>query len=475
MRRIFRKFAKWVGAQYDGAVITYLRGWRNTAVNPAHIELTKATRTTLVGKSLDFERNDGLYNRLCDVFECYTVGTGLPLIPSSDSSTWNEKALESLKQWSKFCDFTGRQSLSMLQGLWARTWFVWGEVFILLTSGEGADGKRRPRLQTIEGDRICSPPKKVMEDNHLVEDYNLFDGVQVDLSGRTLGFWMRTVLPDKKEQWEFIDRAKMIHLFEPSRAGQYRGLPFCHAVINDIQDLHELQELEMSAAKDAAKTSKVIETATGEISDEEAIRRGAAAVTDTGASRDHYKQVFGSETEVIRTGDKYNQYVSNRPSVAVQWFWKDLREKICNGHGIPYILVCPESMQGTVYRGALDMANAFFRARFQTMSSVCERVYVFWAMWAKSNEPALRDAPGSWDAVSISPPRAVNVDVGRNSSAMLSELEVGATNYELMYAPLGLDWREQFRKLKEQKDYADSIGLELNPAAGEPIPITQDA
>jgi hypothetical protein len=53
---------------------------------------------------------------------------------------------------------------------------------------------------------------------------------------------------------------------------------------------------------------------------------------------------------------------------------------------------------------------------------------------------------------------------------MLAELEVNATNYEMIYGPLGLDWREQFRKRAEQEKYARELGLQLGakPKPAEP-------
>jgi hypothetical protein len=156
----------------------------------------------------------------------------------------------------------------------------------------------------------------------------------------------------------------------------------------------------------------------------------------------------------LKNNETLEQFRSERPSVATRDYWKYLTEKICIGTGMPYVVVFPESMQGTVYRGSLDAAASWFAARSQVMIEALRRIYEYYMRWAVfGGDPALRNKPGNWYAVSIRPPRTINVDVGRNSSAMLAELAAGATNYERIYAPLGLDWREEILKLKEQRDF----------------------
>jgi hypothetical protein len=163
----------------------------------------------------------------------------------------------------------------------------------------------------------------------------------------------------------------------------------------------------------------------------------------------------------LKTGEALAQFATARPAQSTREFWRLLETKICLGCGFPYVLVNPDSMQGTVYRGSLDTATAFFRMRSLVMSTACREVYRYVMGFAK-NDPALGTAPLDWYRCNIIPPRAPNVDVGRNSAAMIAELEVGATDYELIYAPQGLDWRQRFAALAEQKAFAASIGLSLS-------------
>jgi capsid protein len=385
------------------------------------------------------------------------------LTPSSSDPAWNAAAADWWKGWCENADLTSRASFGTILALASRSWFIDGESFILLTRGES----NRPRIQLIEG-HLVNTPDQFAE----YEGKSICDGVALDKNGRPVGYWVGSDSDGKQMIYKGTTPADFVaHVMEPSRPGMHRGLSMLYPVINDLQDLEELHMLEMQSAKDHAAVSRTIETASGEL-DAVDLRRqefSTGSGGNSGGSQNtrnlHYESIFGSSVKVLKRGDKMTLLASQRPSVVTQDYWKYRTEMVCSGVGIPYVLVFPDSMQGTVYRGALDTAAAFFAARSQVMQDVARRIYTYVMGWARYNVPELRDAPADWSRVSIRAPRAVNVDVGRNSSAMLAELEKGATNYEAIYGPLGLDWREEFVKLKEQQDFAKSIGLTLDPAA----------
>ena len=475
LRNIFNKFigtgAASPAARYEGATHSYERGWIPAGIQDARFDADNATRSELLRKSRYFEKNNAIYNRLADLYCNYTAGAGLQVTPSSVDPEWNVKAKAWWDGWSRQPNLTNRQSFSSLVNTMARARFVDGECFIVLTRGLSG----RPRVQLFEGHQVKTPPQFAE-----MEGDGIIDGVMVDANGRPTGYYFATrSRRDNSEVFELVGAENVIHFFKPLRPGQYRGLPMVSPVINDLHDLDDLQILEMRAAKDAADITNVIKTPSGEV-DPEAMRKRAftATKTDSNGSTyteeklDYYQDSIGGNTLVMKTGDDIEQFKSDRPSVATSGYWKYLTEKVCAGVGIPYVLVFPDSMQGTVYRGSLDMANQFFRAEFVTLADVSRLMFEFVMNWARVNVPSLRDAPHDWASVIIHPPRAVNVDVGRNSAAMLAELEAGATTYDQIYGPLGLNWKQQFSALKQQRDYANEIGLTLGP---QPQPSEPEA
>jgi len=446
----------------------------------ARYDAPPETRLELLHKARYWERNNGIVNRLADLFEQFTVGPqGLQILPDSSDDQWNASAKQWWDEWCQFCDLTSLANFGTVQSLVARSWFVDGEIFIRKVNGVTplqvrTPGKPifRPRIQLIEGHRIETPPEMVMR-----EGSNIIDGVEVNEVGRPVAYWFRTntEVSYGVAKYERIPAEEMIHVFEPSRPGQVRGLPFLYPVMTDLHDLDDLQVLEMRAAKDAAEKSTFITTQSGEV-DVDALRRARLNVavktdvngTDTLEERTKFiRQTIGGRTFVLKTGEDVKQFLPQRPSVATAEYWTYLTSKICAGVGISHLLVFPRSLQGTVARGELDIANAFFRSRSAVLADVFRRVYVWVMEWAVKFDGRLDGAPAdrTWQNCSTRAPRAVNVDVGRNSSAMLAELEQGATTYHAIYAPLGLDEKTELRRRAREEKYIDELSAEFGLSA----------
>lgn len=455
-----------VRAFYEAARFRPGRARIPTTLQDAKLDIDRASRKILQSKARYWERNCALVGRLADVFECYTVGSGLHVNPSSSDVAWNDAAKGWWRTWERFADVASRQTFGTLQGLLARSWFIDGEVFLLLTSGDSG----RPRIQAIEAHR-CETPEKLAPD----EGVSIVDGIEIDpTNGRPTAYWFWTAGKDNTRTFNRYDASLVIHVFEPSRPGQYRGLPFFTSALNTIDDLDELKRLEMKAARAAAVVANIIKTASGEVDYESLIASGGGAETNSTTSEiTAYQERLGGETIALRAGEELSQFKSDRPSVVTREYWRDLQAEVCASAGIPAVLVYPDQMQGTQYRGSLDMAAAFFRARSAVMQEVVRRVYEWVMRSSIGREPGLAGAPQDFWSVSIQPPRSVNVDVGRNSAAMLAELASGATNFRQIYGPQGLDWREEGKQLAEELAYFNGLGIKLPFLQQQPAPQQQ--
>lgn len=437
--------------RYEGATYSTRRSYIPASVQSARFDANSSTRIELLRKARYFERNSPIVNRLADLFEAYTVGTGLQVNPASADADWNARAKSWWEGWCQYPDLTSRQSFGTLQGLIARTWFIDGESFVLFTRGQS----NRPRLQLLEGHLVATPPELAAQEGKTV-----IDGVAVDGNGRPVSYYVAEDRgSDQKRTYTPRPADFVHHLFEPSRPGQMRGLSFLHPVINTLHDLDDMQILETDAAREHASVAKIIKTASGEYSDEDAVRGTQTTGVDGRTKADYYRDVIDASVKVLQTGDEYNLISSNRPSVVTQDFWRYLTEAVCAGVGIPYVMVYPDSMQGTVYRGALDMANSFFRARSMVIADAVRRIWAYVIGAARYTERELVDAPPDWANITIQSPRATNVDVGRNSAARLAELQAGATTYRQHYGELGLDWEDQFAQVARERARMAELGI----------------
>lgn len=427
-------------------------------VQDAKFDVSAATREELVRKARYYEKNNGLVNRLADLFEQYVVGPGILFIPASSSIAWNESAAAYWRDWQRFADLTSRASFGTLQGLLARSWFIDGEVFIL--KSQGASG--RPRVQVIEAHRIKTPKFSVdgiQTAMPAMGQPTIIDGVEIDANGRPIAYWVETVDTARKSTFQRVAAEFMIHVFEPGRAGQYRGIPFITSVLNDIIDLDDLQVFEMQAAKEAASVTNVIKTKAGEIDDEDLQKGLTTSTVTTEQKLAYYKERMRSEAVVLQHDDEFNQFRSDRPSVATSGYWDYLTAKICAGVGIPKEIVIPSSMQGTSMRSVLEIAAAFFRQRSSALQDSLGQVYE-WVIESglTLNDPLLiTGKPANWYAWKARSPRSVSVDIGYSSSARVNEYRIGMTTLEDVYGELGQDWRERLRQKADEIAYADEL------------------
>lgn len=436
-----------------------------SAVADARFDADQATRYELMRKARYFEANSPLIQRIADIWEQYVVGSnGLILLPDSDNEQWAGAAAQWFDEWAKYPDFVSLQNWSTLQGLIARTWLIDGEVFILKTRGMTAP--YWPRLQLIEGHRVGTPGQIIRN-----AKANVVDGVQLDERGRPVGYWVQTGWDS--DNYELISADNIIHIFEPNRIGMYRGLTHLYAAMNVLHDLDDLCRLEMQASKDAASTTKIIKTPSGEEPNDETMWAGVETSAPGAANPlyEYYRKVFGATTKVMKVGDEYEQFVSQRPSVAMQWYWKYLTENVCSAIGIPIVMVFPDSMQGTVYRGVLDTAAAFFRSRSKVLETGFRQVWEYTIDSGSRFDSRIASKPQDWRRLVCRPPKSPNVDVGRNSNAMLAELEANTRTLQDIYAETGEDWKQKLKQRQKEKAFLVKLGMgpaEVKPEPGEP-------
>lgn len=436
----------------------------------ARFDANQATRLELIRKIRYFEQNCSLVQALASLFEQFVVGaTGLIITPATEDVVWGMLAKQWFSDWSQYPDLTSLQDWACLQGLIARTWFIDGEIFILKSRGDTPPF--RPRLQLIEGHRVGTPPGISGE-----EGKTIVDGVTIDAKARPTGYWMQTGMDLTTYQWIAADN--VIHVFEPSRVSMYRGITHFYAVLNLMHDMDDLARWEMAKAKEAADTSAIIKTPTGEVLDDASdfdrqIEKDGGInqsqlgnIGEKNPLTEYYLRVFGPTKKVMKIGDEYEVPTPMNPTTSQQWYWRYIAEQICNGVEMPIMAIYPESIQGTVLRMIMDKANSQFRCRSAVLAGKFKQVWIYVIGTAASQVPQLAAKPADWTKLKTRPPKAINVDVGRNSAALLAEWRAGNRTLESICAEMGDDWMETLsqkaRELKFLKEVAKANGLDPN-------------
>lgn len=434
-------FASEMFNRYDGAQPSSPeRSYSPAFVRDARFDATSMVRWELNRKVRDYERNIWLVKKNKEVYTKYTVGPrGLQVIPASSDTEWNKRMLAAYQQWCESPILDSSLPMSQAHKLMSGDKHLVGGMFILKTSAKkGGKGPSIPKIQLIESHRCSSPGTLSWGGYGMSEavEGTVIDGVGVDDNGKPVEYWMRDGL--EGDAWLARPASQVIHVFTPGRVGEYREYSPYHAVMNTTTDLADLEALEMQRAKANAEEAKIFKTWNGEMDPNMSrqqrgyVNRNAPVPVDNDLQKriEQLRPILGARTIALRPGEEMQTPSNPSPSAAQQWYYRFKISQICSAVGIPMILVWPESIQGTVARAILDDANLFFQSEFNCFAHAAREIYRFFADWARYNVAGLQDLPGDWMRCHVIPPRACNVDIGRNSAAKIAELAVGFTSYD---------------------------------------------
>jgi len=403
-----------------------------------------------------FEKNNATVQKILDLLETNVVGTGINPSPSSENAKWNASALAWWKQWVNHADIGGRLNLYQLQAIILRAVAVDGEIFVHLTSDPDTG---RPRLALIEAHRVTSSRAQLTDAQRKLID---IDGVLIDpITSKPLFYIVQS---EGGKTARVISAANIVHVYEPSRANQYRGITIFHAVTNILHDQADLQKFEMQAAKAAAVTAQIIKTATGEAPDAVIGPENSETYTDSEGKAQYYAKQFGSATRILQTGDSWEQAQNSRPNPAMRDFWQYLDRLVCRGVGISAagVLDYEGGWGGAALRGAVACDNRFYSVRSESLNTALNKVWAHAIGWA-IEEGELVGSPSGWASPRWQPPRRSTVDIGRESASIINELKAGLRTYQDIYGEGGADSEERLTKKADEAAFiyklAESRGI----------------
>lgn len=436
-------------------------------VQDARFDANDNDRQVLVGKSRYFAANNPFVSKILEITDAFVNGPGgLSVEPSNRLSRVNDKARALWEEWQDHCDFLGQHKFHYLTSMMLRLLLVDGECFVVLRDEPGK--KPQHTIQLYETHRVRNPRGGG-------DTKNVINGIEYDPHGRPVAYYISEGL-DGRAAPVRKPAKDVIHVFAPSRPWQLRGVPAVTPAINTLHDLEMLETAETRAAKANASVVAFISTPEGEVTPEdiqEAMARGGKIESFEGSGDVVCKPVdeqthrmleesIGGDVYFVREGVKRDQIAGERPSEILQKFWEYQIEKICIAMNISKLLVFPQSMQGTVTRADIASTDATFKALFSIMSDVVLRCYR-WAMTGYSGEfGTVREE--DYIQATISPPRSITADFGRESAAKINEYRAGFISLDDVAGRDGRSAEEIMRKRAQNymlaKKICDEAGID---------------
>jgi lambda family phage portal protein len=202
---------------------TRVRDWHPPDVGA---NAATASASTIRSRCRDAVRNDPWARGIVETLVDDLIGWGIKPLSRAKGEDFRQAVQALWDEWSAVADADGVLDLPGLQALAVRSWIVDGECFIRLRRRKSEDGLPVPlQLQVL--------PPEVCPDSHTMPAANghqIRQGIEFDAIGRRVAYWFRDTAPGDSEvlasaEWRRIPADQVLHLFDPLRPGQRRGVP----------------------------------------------------------------------------------------------------------------------------------------------------------------------------------------------------------------------------------------------------------
>lgn len=347
---------------------------------------------TLRERSRDLVRNNPLASGAIKTKVTNVIGTGLRLQSRIDRGALNlteEQAdaweTKTEREWrlfweSKDCDITRTCNGHALTRMVYQQAKENGDVFILLPRKKILSFPYSRRLQVVEADRVCNA-------DDVGDTDTLAGGIEKDKYGAPVKYHILEQHPGAiatgiTRTWDKIDAfgsktglRNVIHLYNPTRPGQSRGVPDLAAVIEPLKQLGRYTDAEVMAAVISGMFTVFIKTETGDGFD----YTNLAAETGQKSSDKDMKLGNGLIME-LAAGEDVHDSNPGRPNQAFDPFVQAILRQIGAALEIPFeILIKHFTASYSAARAALlEMWKYVMSERRWLSDNFLKLVYEIW-------------------------------------------------------------------------------------------------
>lgn len=466
-RAIFAIFPGWAAKRaharrefaYEAARSTRLRASATRLETPEGYGAFP-DRLGLIRQVRDLEQNFGLFQGIIDKLSLYAFGE-----MRYQARTGDEAINQQIESWVAECmdhaDLSRRHHFSELVPIAFKS---------ELRDGDFLNAFRRDgnylKLQGIESDRCGGNV-----DSHTGAE-NWFQGIHVDLdTGAPLAYdvYRRTKANTYCDPVA-IPASDIVHLFDPRRIDQYRGITPFAPICNEARDLKEV----LQACLIGTKFENM---------------HGAIGYTPSGQPLSQPSELIESTETTANGGTVYEQELkpgmvqwapstseisfikSDRPSGTFQTYIDLLVRLEAIALNLPFSFIYSLlGLTGPAVRADLQTAHRTIRWHQRNVTRrLCQPVIEMWIIDGIA-KGKISYTP-NWKKGKFFYAPAVSIDAGRDSSAKVAERNAGLRSEDSIFAEDGEDASEQkeiiARETRETIDMAQSIADET----GVDLPI----
>ena len=400
------------------------------------------------------------------------VGQGLVPKPNLNGESLGiseEEAREIEKQlkrefnaWAKSqnSDAMRMHNFYTLQGLVMLSWVMNGDVFIIPKLKNRKGVKNKLCVQVVEADRIRNPTGNL--------DESIKEGVEIDEDGEVTAYYIANKHPGDEtvtktvrvEAYNKLGRRNILHIFEPERPDQRRGVPLLAPVIESLKQIGRYSEAELMAAVVSGMFTVFIEQG---VEDEE-IEPGQYGVTEEEkAFREESTKIElgNGAINILKPGEKVESANPGRPNSNYKLFVDSIYEEIGSGIEMPKeVMLNHFTSSYTAARASLEEAwRRFISVRSILVNYFCQPIYEEFILEQVANGTI--KLPGYFSNETIKKeysratwvgPNKISIDPYKEMKANEVALSLNITNREIISQEKGYDFDEVItQKLREDR------------------------
>ena len=317
---------------YSGAISSRLTGdWLNPTTTGD--EEIRRDLQKLRNRCRELERNNDYVRRYLNGLDSNVIGSkGIMLQMKVEDSplVYDDQANRVIeKEWRKWCNRkhatpNGRQSWIDICKLALRSCARDGDVLLQLVRGFNND--HGFAVQLIEADML-----DLHHNNYKLQNGGeIRMGVETNSVGRPVAYHILTAHPgetsDTSRRRLRVDADDIIHLYNPERISQTRGVPWMVSAMTRLQMLAGYEESELVASRVAASKMGFL-------------TKDANTESYTGEEDEDYNLIMESEPgsiEELPTGMSFQEWNPTHPTTAYKDFVKSTLRGISAGLNISY-------------------------------------------------------------------------------------------------------------------------------------------
>lgn len=448
-----------ISAAYEGAKTgRRTAGWL-TSGNSANAEIGPDL-AKLRERSRSLIRDQHYAAKALSEWRSKTVGTGIV------ARMADERLQRQWDAWSKVCSADGYPTFEALQSMVAGSVFESGECLVRFRRRSASDGVTPPlQIQVLESDWLDLDKTQSTDTGYIIQ------GVEFNQIGQRVAYWLYAQHPGEvlstgvrgglSLKSARVPASEVLHIYDPTRPGQVRGVPKLSSVMLAMRDLDDWLDAEIVRKKTEACLAAFVTSPEGE----------ALALTSqtTDTNGNVVEQFEPGMITHLKPGENVT-LAQPSSSGGIEEAERVFARKIAAGVGMPYEILTGNlsTTNYSSYRaGLLSFRDSVQAFQWNVMiAKLCEPVFAEFAKAISVTRSI--DAAATW-----APPAFDLLDRESEAKADQIMLQIGTLTWAQAVARQGEDPETQLAEIEKYSDRLQAAGVSfVKGGPNGPAPTT---